>query len=168
MNAVLRILPILPLAACVATTSAAPVRSVADTVSVSVDGMAFTAARQPGIAGVELTAAGARSVAGDTILISRVPALAMHEGAVAKKAAAIRSVSSFGCCTSSAPASRAAVQARPSQKARPAISPIAAPPSARLAAVTAPARSSDGAASDSVTSDRPAAGTIATARGGVA
>lgn len=85
----LRALPILPLAACVAATDAAPLRSVTDTVSISVDGIAFTALRQPGVPGVELTGAGARSVAGDTILVSRSPALAMHEGAVAKKAARI-------------------------------------------------------------------------------
>jgi len=60
----------------------------AGTQRVAVDGNAFTAAIGPGAPGLMLTAAGARAVAGQSVHVARDgAALAMDEGALAKKAA---------------------------------------------------------------------------------
>lgn len=57
-------------------------------VQAQVDGMGFAVAVSPGTPGAMLTAAGARPVAGATLRVRREgAALAMDEGALAKKAA---------------------------------------------------------------------------------
>lgn len=75
-------------AGCIANVPDATVPTRSGEHRVAVDGVAFVARIAPGAPGMILTAEGARPVAGNTLRVSREgAALAMHEGAIAKKAA---------------------------------------------------------------------------------
>jgi hypothetical protein len=81
-------LSLFAVAGCVADVPDAAVPARSGEHRVAVDGVAFVARIAPGTPGMMLTAEGAKPVAGNTLRISRDgPALAMHEGVVAKKAA---------------------------------------------------------------------------------